>query len=582
MSQSEGFLIGIPPALWPHGGNILVRFAGFQLDQQRAELRGPDGKAIKLRPKTFDMLQLFAANPGRTVSKSELMKAVWSDVNVGEDSLFQCIREIRTALGDEQRQLLKLVSGRGYLFDTKVTDEPAAAPAVVSSFAETAEPAKPGWPRLVLRGPVALAGVAGFGAILGLAVAIPIFAPEFIFARMPPTIAVMPLYDASNDSGVAAMAAGVTQRLTDGLAKIENIRVVRPQSGTAASSGTRLPASAPASDFVVTGELRKEDNAWTLQARMVTTESQAVAPLASILVEIKDTDPGLQKERLAAGIGQQLALRLNALLNTSTRSADAGSAKVAIEQANASITQTSRERFTAAQSMLETAISSDPDNIDLAVALAGMQMRGVQMAWYSAADGQAAEKKAKAMLERLLRAKPNHIPALESYCRFLNATNQFVESLVACARTLNFDPWSGVALYHIGLAQIQLGRFEDALATFKQADRFDTPQVSRWTWAVGAGWACVLMGRDEEALPWLQRSIAITPASGRPLMLLAAAYQRLGKQKEAEEAVAKALIIRPGTTALNVAPPTTNSSPVFLAASKRVIMSMVDAGLPAH
>lgn len=34
------------------------------------------------------------------------MEAVWPNVHVGEDSPFQCIREIRTALlGDEERRL---------------------------------------------------------------------------------------------------------------------------------------------------------------------------------------------------------------------------------------------------------------------------------------------------------------------------------------------------------------------------------------------------------------------------------------------------------------------------------------------
>ena len=62
-----------------------------------------------------------------------------------------------------------------------------------------------------------------------------------------------------------------------------------------------------------------------------------------------------------------------------------------------------------------------------------------------------------------MRSKPGSVPVLEAYCRFLNATDQFVESLVACARTLSFDPWNGLALYHIGLAQVQPGRFDEAL-----------------------------------------------------------------------------------------------------------------------
>src|SRR5580693_2946695 len=52
-------------------------------------------------------------------------------------------------------------------------------------------------------------------------------------------------------------------------------------------------------------------------------------------------------------------------------------------------------------------------------------------------------------------SKPNHIPAHEAYCRFLDATNQFSASLVACARALSLDPWNGIALYHLGLAQLQ-------------------------------------------------------------------------------------------------------------------------------
>ena len=69
-------------------GDQLFRFTGFELDPPRAELRGPDGRAIKLRPKTFDMLQLFAVNPGRVLGKQELLATIWPNVNVGDDSLF--------------------------------------------------------------------------------------------------------------------------------------------------------------------------------------------------------------------------------------------------------------------------------------------------------------------------------------------------------------------------------------------------------------------------------------------------------------------------------------------------------------
>jgi tetratricopeptide (TPR) repeat protein len=287
-----------------------------------------------------------------------------------------------------------------------------------------------------------------------------------------------------------------------------------------------------------------------------------------------------------AVVGHPLALRINALLDSGSRTVANGrdppsdSAEVVIQQATASIMQTTRDRFAMAQTMLEKAIAADPDNADLAIALAALQLRGVQMVWYTPTESTAATTNARAILERALKNRPASIPVLEAYCRFLNATNEFVDSLVACARTMSFDPWNGLALYHIGLAQLQLDRFEDALASFKQADRFDTPRVSRWTWQLGVGMAYVFMGRSADALPWLQSSIAITPASGRSYMLLAAAYHDLDRPTEAKEAMDKALKLRPGSNVGNVKLPSKNESPGYLAAAERVEQAFVAAGLP--
>jgi DNA-binding winged helix-turn-helix (wHTH) protein/tetratricopeptide (TPR) repeat protein/TolB-like protein len=575
-------------------------FAGFELDPPRAELRGPDGVAIRLRPKTFEMLRLFAANAGRVVSKQELMEAVWPNVHVGDDSLFQCIREIRTVLGDDQRQMIKLVSGRGYLFAVEVSivpDRPAetdtALPADTSpAQVEQTQPpnaelvsatARSRWLPFGLPGPAAVAAVAGLCAIIGLGVAAPVFRPDLVFKRTPPVIAVMPIAGASGDSGSAAMAADITARLTDGLAKIENIRVLAPPSDAARAEQASAASTQPA--FVVRGELQRGPQSLTLQARMIKTATGEVQSVATVSVDINEPDVQLQKSRLVAGVGHPLALRLNELLEAGESSAatggvPTGNARVVIEQAVASINQTTRERFGMARTMLQNALDAEPENIDLGVALAALQMRGIQMVWYSADEAITAEAQAGATLERALRVKPNSIPVLETYCRFLSATNRFVESLVTCARALSFDPWNGLALYLVGLGQIHLGRFEDALATFRQADRFDTPQVSRWTWLLGAGYANMLLGRPDDALQWLQRSIAITPASGRSHMNLAAAYQQMGQIEEAKAAMQEGLKLRPGTTALNVAPPMKNTSPAFVEAIDRIIKVMVGAGLP--
>jgi hypothetical protein len=46
-------------------GDRLLRFSGFELDYQRAELRGRNGEPIRRRPKSFTMLHALANNPGK-------------------------------------------------------------------------------------------------------------------------------------------------------------------------------------------------------------------------------------------------------------------------------------------------------------------------------------------------------------------------------------------------------------------------------------------------------------------------------------------------------------------------------------
>ena len=485
----------------------MLCFAGFELDERRAELRGSDGIPIKLRPKTFDLLLLLANNPGRVIDKQELMAAVWPNVHVADDSLFQCVRELRVALSDDHRQLIKVVSGRGYMLEAEVTGPGAER----ASCAETTNAIAPETVKLrasFTRNRWVIAVIAVLCVVVGIAAAASArFAPPRIM-----TLAVMPIVNYGGDTDGAVTAAGVTDLLIDGLAGIDNIKV------TAANDG----ASGAPQDFIIRSELRKDSGLWTLRARLTESATGAITSLPTVSVDSSQLDPQSRQIRLAAGLGDKLARLVNELLAGagSVRDASTGG-RVAIEQATASINQTTHERFASAQAMLEGSLAHEPDNVDVQVALAALQMRGIQMVWYDETERAAASSNAEALLQRALVARPRSIAVLEAQCRFLSATNAFAESLVACAQVLSFNPWDGSSLYLVGLGQLNLGRLAEALATFEQADRYDTPSVSRWTWLLGAGWANLLLDRNAEAVPWLERSIAITPASGRSHMLLA-------------------------------------------------------------
>jgi TolB-like protein/DNA-binding winged helix-turn-helix (wHTH) protein/Tfp pilus assembly protein PilF len=97
-------------------------FADFTLDLNRGCLRrGQD--EIKLRPKSFEVLKYLVENNARLIRKNELIHAVWPDTAVTDDSLVQCLKDIRHALRDEGQQIIKTVHGRGYIFDKEVSDQ---------------------------------------------------------------------------------------------------------------------------------------------------------------------------------------------------------------------------------------------------------------------------------------------------------------------------------------------------------------------------------------------------------------------------------------------------------------------------
>jgi adenylate cyclase len=91
-------------------------FDGFTLDLTRGcLLRGT--QEIKLQPRPFGALAYLVDNPGRLIEKAELIQVLWPDTAVTDDSLVQCIGDVRRALGDEAQQIIKTVTRRGYIFD---------------------------------------------------------------------------------------------------------------------------------------------------------------------------------------------------------------------------------------------------------------------------------------------------------------------------------------------------------------------------------------------------------------------------------------------------------------------------------
>jgi DNA-binding winged helix-turn-helix (wHTH) protein len=104
------------------------RFGSFVLDLEQEALLASDGKELPLRPKSFALLRLFVENAGRLLSHDMILEALWPNVSVTENSVTQCIHDIRRALGSEADRTIRTRPRCGYLFTACVTALPAPNP----------------------------------------------------------------------------------------------------------------------------------------------------------------------------------------------------------------------------------------------------------------------------------------------------------------------------------------------------------------------------------------------------------------------------------------------------------------------
>jgi DNA-binding winged helix-turn-helix (wHTH) protein/tetratricopeptide (TPR) repeat protein len=99
----------------------IYEFGEFRIEALARTLRR--GEAIvTLNRRAFDVLLYFAQNPGRVLTRDELLKNVWPDTYVDENSLAQSISVLRRALDEKpgDNSYIVTLPGRGYQFVSAV------------------------------------------------------------------------------------------------------------------------------------------------------------------------------------------------------------------------------------------------------------------------------------------------------------------------------------------------------------------------------------------------------------------------------------------------------------------------------
>src|ERR1700722_16722862 len=121
----------------------IFKFGEFQVDALARTLRREE-ETVTLNRRAFDVLLYLVQNPGRVLTRDELLKNVWPDTFVDENSLAQSISVLRRALEEKpgDNSYVVTLPGRGYQFVSPVQvivpeDLSRAAPNAITAAGNT-------------------------------------------------------------------------------------------------------------------------------------------------------------------------------------------------------------------------------------------------------------------------------------------------------------------------------------------------------------------------------------------------------------------------------------------------------------
>lgn len=89
------------------------------------------GEPVRVQNQVFDLLLYLARNPGRVITKDELLNAVWTHPFQTDAAIAQAVRKARRAVGDDGKRqaVIRTVQGQGLQFVAPVRELPPSSEA---------------------------------------------------------------------------------------------------------------------------------------------------------------------------------------------------------------------------------------------------------------------------------------------------------------------------------------------------------------------------------------------------------------------------------------------------------------------
>jgi adenylate cyclase len=498
-------------------------FEGFTLDLHRGCLTSADGE-LALRPKSFEVLRHLVENPGRLVSKDELMSAIWQRVSVGDDSLARCISEVRLAIGDRQQRIIKTIPRRGYRLVVPVESRSELLPT------EAATPARP------------------YGGVAP--------AEQFPPSLDRASIAVLHFAQNSSDPTQDYLAEGLSEDLITSLSKFSDLFVIARHSafaikgrdydaarigrelgvryllsGSVRRDGERIRVTAQLVDAVSNRELWAQtyDRLFTSVFELQDELTRKI--VSTLVVHLKQSELARSRRKAPGNLAAyDYYLRGNALLKNR---AGAERGRMVAE----------------ARRLLEQAVEADPDYAQALQGLAEAYLIiWLERTGYAPLDPELRHpetlERARAVAERALQLDPLLAEAHATLAWTLHWQYRRQEALDEFEKAHALNP--NLADGRYAHALMQVGRAAEAVEFMQQVmlrDPFPPGMYLSWL-----GNSYYLLGRYEEAFATLSVGAERMPDYQSILVWLAGAAARIGREDDARSAAARVLRLQPDFT----------------------------------
>ena len=363
------------------------------------------------------------------------------------------------------------------------------------------------------------------------------------------SIVVLPFANLSGDPAQDYFADGITENLTTDLSRIHDSFVIARNTAFA-YKGKPIDAKEIGKElgvrYVLEGSVQRDQNRVRVNAQLIDTESGAHLWAERFEEDMADLF------KLQDQIVARLANTLNAALIKAEAARGARStnpdANDLVMRGLALMNEPNLQpnKNNAARAFFEQALAIDPNNAKAIAGVAETYFTEFLFGWGKSETDY--EAKILGLAERAIALAPDYYRPYEFKSIYLSISHRSDEAVRAASAGLAVNPNQPNLYAARAVAEISLGRFDEAKSDVQQAIRLSPHDPFKTIWDTNLGDIEIGAGRPEAAIVEYRKSIDAGDHTYWNYANLAASYALLGKMDEAKPYVAETLRVNPSFT----------------------------------